>query len=349
MATINVRLSAHKPSTRRDYDGHSQRFARFCSDSGFECLPASTATVLAWLTHDVALTVRMKNVQPYLSAVNDAHVESKVGPPPALGDDVVRHVGALASKQRALRATKSRLQLPAEAVVTMIERVLALDVDALLRDYAILQIGRAAIQLLRARVAVVVDYLHFNRGDTGVRLANSDVLAVGDYHVLRKRALKAGTGTAATNVTLLPHSAVSDLRALLSVWRQVQKGICVDWQGAASGYCLWWLPWDGPGAASAKWPQAKMNTWVKLALASQKTVAPPGFAFTYHSLRAGAATAAHSIGVSERKIRTMGNWGPQSTAIDRYIDPVFPASPAAFRLFGWMLPPSARPWHVQAA
>ena len=93
--------------------------------------------------------------------------------------------------------------------------------------------------------------------------------------------------------------------------------ICVDWQGAASGYCLWWLPWDGPGAASAKWPQTKMNTWVKLALASQKTVAPPGFAFTYHSLRAGAATAAHSIGVSERKIRTMGNWGPQSTAIDR--------------------------------
>ena len=51
----------------------------------------------------------------------------------------------------------------------------------------------------------------------------------------------------------------------------------------------------------------------------------------------------------ERKIRTMGNWGPQSTAIDRYVDPVFPASPAAFRLFGWMLPPSARPWHVQAA
>ena len=98
-------------------------------------------------------------------------------------------------------------------------------------------------------------------------------------------------------------SIVSDLRALLSVWRQVQKGICVDWQGAASGCCLWWLPWEGPGAASAKWPQAKMNTWVKLALASQKTVAPPGFAFTYHSLRAGAATAAHSIGVSERKIR----------------------------------------------
>ena len=63
----------------------------------------------------------------------------------------------------------------------------------------------------------------------------------------------------------------------------------------------------------------------------------------------GAATAAHSIGVSERKIRTMGNWGPQSTAIDRYIDPVFPASPAAYRLFGWMLPPSKRPWHSSAA
>ena len=25
------------------------------------------------------------------------------------------------------------------------------------------------------------------------------------------------------------------------------------------------------------------------------------------------------------------------------------AETAAFRLFGWMLPPSARPWHVQAA
>ena len=97
-----------------------------------------------------------------------------------------------------------------EAVVAMAERVFQFDVRVALHE-SHLQRGRAAVQLLRARVAVCVDYLHFNRGDTGVRLSNNDVLEVDGHHVLRKRSLKAGTGTAATNITMLPHSTVSVL------------------------------------------------------------------------------------------------------------------------------------------
>ena len=79
-----------------------------------------------------------------------------------------------------------------------------------------------------------------------------------------------------------------------------------------------------------------------MALTTQSIVAPDGFSYSYHSLRAGSATAAHSIGVSERAIRAAGNWatgtsaGGQS-AVDRYIDALFPPSSAAYELFSWLL------------
>jgi len=89
-----------------------------------------------------------------------------------------------------------------------------------------------------------------------------------------------------------------------------------------------------------------MNAWIKMALTTQSIVAPDGFSYSYHSLRAGSATAAHSIGVSERAIRAAGNWQAGSSAggqssVDRYIDPLFPPSSAAFHLFAWL--PGARP------
>ena len=88
-----------------------------------------------------------------------------------------------------------------------------------------------------------------------------------------------------------------------------------------------------------------MNQWIKAALTIQGVVAPAGFYYSYHNLRAGSATAAHSIGVSERAIRAAGNWatgtsaGGQS-AVDRYIDALFPPSSAAYELFSWL--PGAR-------
>lgn len=333
--TIAVRMNVHKASTRRDYSTHWRRFEKFCRETGKPSLPASTATVMQWLTHDVALTVQACNMQPYLSAINDAHVESKVGDPPALGDDMVRHVDAIGQRQTALATKPTRLQLPASVVLALGER--AREQGArLLRAGAGLTPGfRAECELFRARCAVFTDYVHFNRGDTGVHLRNGDVVSVPHVgHVLRKGSLKAGRGSAASAVQQMPDTEVPLLRTLLTLWRRLQQHLGSE---RAVG-SFWWLPSDGAASASLKWPQSRMNAWIKVALAADGVVAPDGFAFTYHSLRAGAGTAAHSIGVSERKLRAMGNWGPQSSAIDGYVDATYPASPAAYALFGWLLP-----------
>ena len=65
--------------------------------------------------------------------------------------------------------------------------------------------------------------------------------------------------------------------------------------------------------------------------------APAGEAWSGHSLRIGAASAADAEGVSLRRICWMGGWTAQSSAVKDYIDPTCPDSPAARRYFGWLL------------
>jgi hypothetical protein len=45
------------------------------------------------------------------------------------------------------------------------------------------------------------------------------------------------------------------------------------------------------------------------------------FAWTSHSLRKGATTAAHAIGVTMQKIKLFGGWATESSVVVDYIDP----------------------------
>ena len=164
--------------------------------------------------------------------------------------------------------------------------------------------------------------------------------------VLYKAKLKAGIGSAASAVTTIPAAYVPELDAILNTWHQLQLDwFGDDWAKTPGHKWQWATPFEKLPPATAGWPQSRMNAWIKLALTTQSIVAPDGFSYSYHSLRAGSATAAHSIGVSERAIRAAGNWatgtsaGGQS-AVDRYIDALFPPSSAAYELFSWL--PGAR-------
>ena len=65
---------------------------------------------------------------------------------------------------------------------------------------------------------------------------------------------------------------------------------------------------------------------------------PAGEVWSGHSLRKGAATAAHAIGVSIASICHVGGWSIKSKAVYDYVDPTCRASAAARRFFGWLLP-----------
>ena len=339
--TIALRLSQFATSTVKTYTNGWRRFEKFCHDRGEGALPQSRETVMQWIALDLAETVGAANMQPYLTAVNDAHIDTKAGPAPALGIDVRATVNGLKSRQTPLVPKLDVRVLRATEVGLILDHALARDVDTTCR---------ASCERLRNDTAVVVDYSHFNRGDTGVRLRPGDLVHDRGSLIMRKRKLKAGTGVAGSRINMVPVDAVPGLDSLITKFEAMRGQLGLHAGGAhyddTNTASLYRLPWESAHKSSA-WPQAKMTEFLLDALQPHGIVAPGGMAYNYHSLRHGAATDAHAINVPERRMRTMGNWSAGTSkggadAIDWYIDELAPATAASYRFFGWLLPAHQR-------
>jgi hypothetical protein len=64
---------------------------------------------------------------------------------------------------------------------------------------------------------------------------------------------------------------------------------------------------------------------------------PPGFSWTSHSLRKGAASTANAIKIALNDIRYAGGWSTNSTVLEaKYIDFAMAPSEAAYVFFGHM-------------
>ena len=113
--------------------------------------------MLLWLRRDLCYTVRMKNIQPYLSALNKCHEHIGLDPV-ALGKDVVGARKAIAQQQAAVMEEATRVRLPAEHAEKVLIAALKLEVDP--------QIP-ATLRLLRGSVAMLVDFCAGSRGNTG--------------------------------------------------------------------------------------------------------------------------------------------------------------------------------------
>ena len=253
-------------------------------------------------------------------------------------------VNGLKLHQSKIHADKDVLGVDSTLISSLLD-------DALQRDVP--HTDRTAVERYRADAAVVVDFLHFNRGDTGVRLRADDLVAFRDTILMRKRKLKAGTGVAMNRVNRVPIDAVDGFALLLAKWTLLRNALGLLTGGAAyddTGMSsLWRLPWER-ASTSATWKQSKMTDFLNLSLTYAGITAPDGYKYTYHSLRHGSATAAHAIYVPERRIRTMGNWSGGTSkggqdAIDGYIDELKPATAADYRCFGWLAP--APPPHLR--
>eukprot|EP00873_Tetraselmis_striata_P006694 jgi/Tetstr1/426958/TSEL_017171.t1 len=82
--------------------------------------------------------------------------------------------------------------------------------------------------------------------------------------------------------------------------------------------------------------------WLQLVAHMLEEHPPPGFVWTSHFLRKGAATAAYAIGVVLQKIKHFGCWAQLSSVVLDYINPTALPCAASWQLFGW-LTPWARP------
>eukprot|EP00873_Tetraselmis_striata_P042439 jgi/Tetstr1/462703/TSEL_007668.t1 len=97
----------------------------------------------------------------------------------------------------------------------------------------------------------------------------------------------------------------------------------------------WAVTHDEPAAS---WTSATVTDWLQLVAHMLEEHPPPGFVWTSHSLRKGAATAAYAIGVVLQKIKHFGGWALSPSVVLDYINPTALPCAASWQLFGWLTP-----------
>ena len=83
-----------------------------------------------------------------------------------------------------------------------------------------------------------------------------------------------------------------------------------------------------------------LNEFLVTVLGVLGVSAPPGFKYTYHSLRKMAASSMAAIGVHESKMISLQGWKTRRVALTTYIDPKVQPTRGCYFLFGHLLPPS---------
>jgi hypothetical protein len=138
-------------------------------------------------------------------------------------------------------------------------------------------------------------------------------------------------------VIAIPITANPILADLLDYYTQHRVALCSKFYNRPPPDAFWSF---SPAEPSATWGAAPtISAWLALSLLTVTTPAPPGFKWTSHSLRKGAASAASCIGAPLPVIKYVGGWAKNGSVTEgKYIDPTMSPTPAAWRFFGWLTP-----------
>ena len=323
MAAAHLLAHGRRPGTLNSYEGKFDRFFRFCTDvqasQGFPTLspmPATSSSVLlylGWLQEEDKFHAR--SLQPYLSAINQAHVDFGF-PPPAVGQLVRLVRRGFGEVEGETSAAVRRVPLPASVAL----RILRLGLDS------------PSATTIRACACLVVQFLWFARADTGIHLRDGHV-GIGEFGVTLTERTKTISRHLSAPVTR-PFHAGWDPDGL--VLRLLRRWLSVRGPVSQDAY-FWALP--GEALASA-WTSALINGWLQEILSALGVTPPLGCAWTSHSLRSGGASAAFALGV---ELLVIMNWGLWSTldSLHLYIDVLVKSDVAAALFFGHLL---REPW-----
>ena len=330
LAAAQLLASGRRPGTLRSYEGKFDRFFRFCTDvqigQGFPALspmPATSSSVLlylGWLQEEDK--VHARSLQPYMSAINQAHVDFGF-PPPAVGQLVRLARRGFGEVEGESSALVRRIPLPAAVVMQILN----------------LGLVTPSVLVLRACACLVVQFLWFARADTGIHLRQGHV-GVGAFGITLSERTK----------TIARHLAAPMTRPCLAAWdpdglilRLLQRWLHA--RGTVSDDAFFWaLPEE---ASPEAWTSALINTWLQEILSVLQVQPPLGCSWSSHSLRSGGASAAFALGVD---LLVIMNWGLWSTldSLHLYVDVLVQPDAAAALFFGHLLrvpcpPPGAPP------
>ncbi len=264
------------------------------------------------------------NLQPYLSAINRFFVDH-LREPIALGPMVVAAKHGYKNLQVSLEEPSVRIPLPASAALQF-----------LVFAESLMSCPGLYLIALRATLAVLINFCFCNRAGTGVNARHGDLGVDSSFITLYKRVVKGRQDGELTTAAQIPCKGVFHrLAIILAVFFLEQHRAFV--RASSSPTWLWQLPTD---VAPSSWTSHTLSTWLRdvCAEVDPPVQAPPGFLYSSHSLRSGAASAANAVGVSLAHIRWLGGWSRTSDVVQDYISPAVQFSPEAFAFFGWLTP-----------
>lgn len=332
-STLKLLQASLETRTYQTYGSTIKMFLQFCAEEGLDPLdltPVQAARYVAWLGHRG--TVAAGSLQPYLSAINKL-LQDHGRPPVALGPLVAAARKGLKNRQSSLRPKDARLPLPAPVALSILEHAERLVPDLTWDNSSGLQLE----SLYRAMVAVLVNYIFFCRGETGVACQTGDLVTDTQHLTLFVRQAKGHHSDPQHQRPVLQIERQRSLRltALVENYNVGRARLFVSQQLPVPRH-QWQLCSD---EQPLSWSAATVTQWLESALSATGNSPPPGFTWTSHSLRSGPASAANAIGVVLTKITFCGGWAKNSSAVHDYIDPTMQPTPAAHLLLGHLLSP----------
>lgn len=327
--TLSLLQGSLVARTYGTYGSALKPFLSFAATQGFnplEATPVEAARYVAWL--GLQGTVAADSLQPYLSSIN-RFLQDHGKAPVALGPLVAGVRKGLRNAQQVLQPKDPRLAITAQAALAILETAEELQPQLTWR-----QAGTGEY-LLRACVAVLVNYLFFARGETGVQ-ARSDDLSVDSSHLCLYIRVAKGRGHLQRHQRPVLRMDRRDVERVAALVAAYHNGRCTlhPRQSGSLPEHLWALQ---RSELAPTWTADTMSTWLQQSLQAAGQMPPPGFSWTSHSLRMGAASAANAICVPLTKIRYMGGWARNSDVVLDYIDPTMQPSQAAHLFFGFLL------------
>jgi hypothetical protein len=280
------------PSTQSAYQRLWIAFGEFCRTSCRTALPASPATVCAFLgTLFESGRVRGFSIRPYVAAIGAQHRRLALTDPTAHElVKLARRGYAAADARRHTGAPLRSAAYPAAAARFCLDR--ALDASDTLRYWAVVFVGF----LLAARPASVL-------------ALSADAICIIPSAVLAElRVFKYGESGFAPRVSLsIPTTGDRDPVRLLF---------------------LKLFSATAPSQTAFPWfTRLDLVSATAAGLRHVSAAPPPGARFTTRSLRSGGITAAYSVGVPLERIMRLSNHSSTAVVMRYYLDPL--VSPSA--------------------
>jgi hypothetical protein len=297
------------PSTSASYQRLWILFSRFCESARRCALPASPATVCAYLgTLFEGHKLRGSSLRPYIAAIGTQHRRLALADPTSHNLVVMARRGfAAADARRRTGAPPRSAAYPAAAALHCLYAALRAPTSLRLQYWAAVAVGF----LISARPASVVG------------LTPDAVCLSPEAVLVELRVFKYGTSGHAPRVS-----------------------ICIPTSGEADPIRrLFHLLITSVSVPSLPWFCARdLSTAAAAGLRAVGAVAPPGTRYTPRSLRSGGISAAYAVGVPMERIMRVSNHASTAVVLRHYLDPLMPPTPAARIFFNRFVPaPRALP------